>query len=154
MLKDFINISRSKVDTAKLPIKIASIPRVVQMSLTSSTGVTSQCIVNCGQRVEEGEVIALAVGAGTRNIHASELLISPEASGRLAVRATEESNFRSNKSLIIQPAARIRMDPEPNSKNKKGSGKPPALGAIDNAHHPGKSNNHVPMGRSMRASLR
>ena len=71
MLKDFINISRSKVDTAKLPIKIASIPRVVQMSLTSSTGVTSQCIVNCGQRVEEGEVIALAVGAGTRNVHAS-----------------------------------------------------------------------------------
>ena len=71
MLTDFINISQSKVDTVTLPIKIASIPRVVQISLTSSAGVTSQCIVNCGQRVEEGEVIALAVGAGTRNIHAS-----------------------------------------------------------------------------------
>ena len=78
----------------------------------------------------------------------------PLASGRADVLNTFISKLRSNKSLIIQPAARIRMAPAPNSKNKKGSGKPPALGAIDNAHHPGKSNNHVPMGRSMRASLR
>ena len=114
MLKDFINISRSKVDTARLPIKIAPIPRVVQISLTSSTGVTSQCIVNCGQRVEEGEVIALAVGAGTRNVHASipgvvrnikKIKISPsfsslvveiELNGKFRFTGVSSDNYKEN----------------------------------------------------------
>ena len=89
-----------------------------------------------------------------RNINARGIVIAPEANGRLAVRDTFESNLRSNRSLITQPAPRISMAPTPNNINSKGSGKPPPLGAIDNAHQPGKSNNQVPMGRSMRTSLR
>ena len=73
---------------------------------------------------------------------------SPVASGRWAVRLTLPSTFLSAKSLITQPAARMRNTPVTNTIRIKGSGCP--FVANHNAHKVGHSNKNVPMGLSIR----
>ncbi len=74
------------------------------------------------------------------------------ASGRSRVRLTCGSMSRSAKSLMTQPAARMRTTPNTKTINTSCCGLPPL--ATHNAQSAGQSSSHVPMGRSSARACR
>ena len=67
------------------------------------------------------------------------------------MRATRESNSRSQMSLTTQPAARMTTAPAANSASRPGSGQDGEASAAD--HQQGHISSQKPTGRSARASF-
>ncbi len=84
-------------------------------------------------------------------------LTCPDGMGREAVRATDPSKSRSVMSFQVQPAPRINHAPRAHPiaiQASSARGWPSCNIANANPHQQGISNNHVPIGRSARLSLR
>ena len=58
-----------KEGTSRMPIKNAHIPAVAVIPLSQHTGAPAQCLVNPGDEVKEGMLIARAAGFISANIH-------------------------------------------------------------------------------------
>ena len=85
---------------------------------------------------------------------ACRTLIWPDATGRIAVRATLASMSRSTMSLKAQPAARISAAPIANSASSRGPGQAPCIAAARAmACQPGSISSQIPAGRSNRPSF-